>query len=103
MTIARSIFGAVLAACSIGLAAAQAPATTPQAPSGAPQSGIVSAGKGNPYQFARGLPARIVDFVAEPASIQPGQAATLTWSTEDPTGLRLIRAPDASQRAESSK
>ena len=89
MAIARSIFGAVLAACSIGLAAAQAPATTAQAPAGTPQSGIVSAGKGNPYNFARGVPARIVDFQAEPASIQPGQSATLTWSTEDPTGITI--------------
>jgi hypothetical protein len=93
MAIARSIFGAVLAACSIALAVAQTPATTPQAPSGTPQSGIVSAGKGNPYNFARGVPARIVDFQAEPASIQPGQSATLTWSTEDPTGITIDPDP----------
>ncbi len=93
MAIARSIFGALLAACSMGSAAAQTPATAPQAPSGAPQSGIVSAGKGNPYQFARGLPARIVDFTAEPASIRPGQAATLTWSTEDPAGITIDPGP----------
>lgn len=30
-------------------------------------------------------PARIMDFKAEPASIQPGQSVTLTWSTENPT------------------
>jgi hypothetical protein len=86
MAIAGRIFAAVLAALSIGLAAAQAP---PPAPAGTPQSGIVSAGKGNPYNLARGVPARIVDFHAEPASIQPGQAATLTWSTEDPTGITI--------------
>lgn len=86
MTIARSIFGAVSAVCSIGFATAQAPA--PASP-GTPQSGIVSAGKGNPYNFARGVPARIVDFKAEPASIKPGQSATLTWSTEDPTGITI--------------
>jgi hypothetical protein len=89
MAIARSIYGTVLSAFSIGLAAAQAPAPAPQTPSGTPQSGIVSAGKGNPYNFARGVPARIVDFQAQPASIQPGQSATLTWSTEDPTGITI--------------
>ena len=89
MTIARSILSVALAACSLGSAAAQAPATTPQAPGGTPQSGIVSAGKGNPYNLARGVPARIVDFQAEPASIQPGQSARLTWSTEDPTGITI--------------
>jgi hypothetical protein len=92
MAIARRMFGVVLVACSIGLAAAQTPATTPQAPAGPPQpaqSGVVSAGKGNPYNFARGVPARIVDFQAEPASILPGQAATLTWSTEDPSGITI--------------
>jgi hypothetical protein len=85
MTIARSISGAVLAICSIGLAVAQAPAPVPSGT----QPGIVSAGKGNPYNLARGVPARIVDFTAEPASIQPGQAVTLTWSTEDPTGITI--------------
>jgi hypothetical protein len=86
MAVASSLFGTVLAVCWTGLALAQTPAP---APSGTPQSGIVSAGKGNPYNFARGVPARIVDFTAQPASIQPGQSATLTWSTEDPTGITI--------------
>jgi hypothetical protein len=86
MRIARSLFGAVMVVCSTALAVAQAP---PPAPSGTPQSGIVSAGKGNPYNFARTVPARIVDFAADPASIKPGQSATLTWSTEDPTGISI--------------
>lgn len=55
----------------------------------APQSGVVSAGTGNPYQRAGQLPARIMDFKAEPASIQPGQKVTLTWSTENPSGVSL--------------
>lgn len=57
-------------------------------PAGA-QQGAVSAGAGNPYQRARLLPARIMDFKAEPASIQPGQSVTLTWSTENPTGTTI--------------
>jgi len=55
----------------------------------AAQQGAVSAGAGNPYQRARLLPARIMDFKAEPASIQPGQSVTLTWSTENPTSITI--------------
>lgn len=60
-----------------------------QAPAAAPQPGVVSAGTGNPYQRAGQLPARIMDFKAEPASIQPGQKVTLTWSTENPSGVTI--------------
>jgi hypothetical protein len=69
-----------LAISSACLALAQAPATAP---------GAVPAGQGNPYQRARLLPARIMEFKAEPASIQPGQSVTLTWSTENPNGITL--------------
>ena len=55
----------------------------------APQPGVVSAGAGNPYQRAGQLPARIMDFKAEPASIQPGQKVTLRWSVENPTGITV--------------
>jgi len=76
----QSLAAAASAAlCSI-LAMAQAPATAP---------GAVSAGQGNPYQRARQIPARIMDFKAEPASIQQGQSVTLTWSTENPTGTTI--------------
>ncbi len=64
-----------------------------QTPSEPPQQGVVSAGAGNPYQRARLLPARIMDFKAEPDSIKPGQSVTLTWATENPTGVTL--EPDA--------
>jgi hypothetical protein len=47
-------------------------------------------GQGSPaYQRAGQLPARIMDFKAEPASIQPGQKVTLTWSMENPTGATI--------------
>src|SRR5579863_3652973 len=55
----------------------------------AQEPGVVSAGTGNPYQRAGQLPARIMDFKAEPASIQPGQKTTLTWSTENPSGVTI--------------
>src|SRR5438874_12230898 len=41
------------------------------------------------YQRAGQLPARIMDFKAEPASIQPGQPVTLTWATENPTSATV--------------
>ncbi|MBV8728498.1 MAG: hypothetical protein JO336_01690 [Acidobacteriia bacterium] len=68
------------------VAAAQAPP-----PGTAP--GAVGAGTGNPYQRARLLPARIMEFKAEPASIQPGQSATLSWSTENPTSTTIDPEP----------
>jgi hypothetical protein len=30
-----------------------------------------------------------MEFKAEPASVQPGQSVTLTWSTENPTGVTI--------------
>jgi hypothetical protein len=41
------------------------------------------------YQRAGQLPARIMDLKADPASIKPGQAVTLTWSTENPTAATI--------------
>jgi hypothetical protein len=34
-------------------------------------------------------PARISDFRAQPASLQPGQSATLVWATENPGGVTI--------------
>jgi hypothetical protein len=34
-------------------------------------------------------PARITRFEAQPASIQPGQTATLIWATENPAGVTI--------------
>ena len=77
MAINRSIFAVVI---RVVIAAMSATAGTAQ---------VVSAGAGNPYQRAGQLPARIMDFKVEPASIQPGQSVTLTWSTENPTGITI--------------
>src|SRR5690348_2932979 len=57
------------------------------------QVGAVPAGAGNPYQRAGQLPARIMDFKAEPAAIQPGQNVTLTWLTENPSGVTIDPEP----------
>jgi hypothetical protein len=85
MTFSRTMIAAGLLVCSAGLDSAQTPA--------APQPGVVSAGTGNPYLRARTLPARIMDFKAEPESIQPGQPVVLTWSTEDPVGITIDPEP----------
>src|SRR5690348_4411079 len=50
---------------------------------------VVPAGAGNPYARAAQLPARILSFTAEPASIQPGQSTTLKWSTENQSSATL--------------
>ena len=58
------------------LAGSAAQQTTPAAP---PQ------GRGrSPYQEAGQLPARIMEFKAEPSSIKPGESTTLTWAVENP-------------------
>ncbi len=81
MAITKHSLAAAAAAILAGVAMAQTPPAT------AP--GAVPAGQGNPYQRARQLPARIMDFKAEPESVQPGQSVTLTWSTENPTGTTI--------------
>jgi hypothetical protein len=71
---------AALAVALIATMAAQAPQAAPPKP----------AGGGSPaYQRAAQLPARIMDFKAQPANIQPGQSAMLIWSTENPTGVTI--------------
>ena len=54
-----------------------------------PAAGQTPAGTGNPYGRAAQLPARILNFTAQPASIQPGQSATLLWSTENQSGTTI--------------
>jgi hypothetical protein len=66
----------IITAASIGLALGQAP---PQAAPPKPQ-------RIQP-------PARITDFRAQPASIQPGQSATLIWATENPSGVQIDPEP----------
>jgi hypothetical protein len=66
-------------------AAGQAP---PKVAPGAVPAGDVTAGA-----RSRELPARIVSFAAEPASIQPGQSATLLWHAENPSGTTIEPEP----------
>ncbi len=46
-------------------------------------------GPSGAYQQAARLPARIVNFKATPASIQPGQGAMLVWATENPSSVTI--------------
>jgi hypothetical protein len=65
---------AFVALSTLAVSAAQQPP-----PATAPQ------GRGrSPYQEAGQLPARIMEFKAEPASLKPGESTTLTWAVENP-------------------
>src|SRR5438876_8761291 len=46
-------------------------------------------GPSGAYQEAARIPARIVDFKAQPGSIQPGQAVTLIWTVENPSSTTI--------------
>jgi hypothetical protein len=90
---------AILRVALIGLVAsvavwAQAPA--PPAGQDPPKTapGAVPAGfDGSAYTKAREIPARIVSFAAEPASIRPGQSFSLVWHTENPAGVTIDPEP----------
>jgi len=79
----RRLVGAIPAAV-FGLSLAAQPPSPPQqakqGPSGA-------------YQQAARLPARVLDFKSTPASIQPGQAVMLVWSTENPNSVTIGPEP----------
>ena len=77
-TFAKTL-ASVATALTVGMASAQAPP-----PAAAPARGGAPS-----YQRAGQLPARLMDFKAEPASIQPGQTVTLSWATENPTGVTI--------------
>jgi hypothetical protein len=72
----------------------------PQQP---PTSGVAPAGSGNPYRRAAQLPARILSFTAEPATLKPGQSTLLRWLAENPTsttiepGIGVVRARGSRQ------
>ena len=74
------IVSALLLTCFVVLAQApQAPQATPPAQ---PAQGGRGAGRPAP-------PSRVLSFEARPASIKPGETATLVWSTENPAGLTI--------------
>ena len=95
-------------ACTLsftGMAAAQAPSTAaPPATQGAPaQGGAAPQGRGGPppvrggYTEAATLPARIMSFTAQPASIKPGETVTLNWAVENPRSVSIT--PDVGRAA----
>ncbi len=49
----------------------------------------VAPGGAPAYQQAATLPARIISFTAEPASIKPGQTVTLRWAAENPQAITI--------------
>ena len=56
---------------------------------GQTKQGQAKQGPSGAYQQAARLPARILDFKATPASIQPGQGAMLVWATENPNSVTI--------------
>ncbi len=102
------VLTAVLVAGLIAPAAAQQPApAAPQAPApgaAAPQGGRGGAqGRGGTpplrggYTEAATLPARIMTFTAQPASIKPGESVTLDWAVENPRTVTIT--PDVGRAA----
>jgi hypothetical protein len=70
---------------------AQAPAAPPagQTPIKTGPGAVPAGFEGSAYGKAREIPARIVNFDAQPASIKPGQSVTLVWLTENPSGVTI--------------
>ena len=75
-----------LVAISLGAQAPTPPAQTAPPPAPAAPGAAPAGFTGSAYAKAREIPARIVDFKAEPASIRPGQSITLQWLAENPVG-----------------
>ena len=72
----RAHAAALFVVLLVAVAVAQVqPAKAPAGTTGPLRGGYTEAGT---------LPARILDFKAEPATIKPGQSATLTWAVENP-------------------
>lgn len=77
---------ALIGALACATAWAQAP---PKVAPGAVPAGF----DGSAYTKAREIEARIVTFTAQPASLRPGQAFTLVWHTENPSGVTIEPEP----------
>jgi hypothetical protein len=84
----RFALAAATVVCASALVLAQA--TPAQQPPPKPAAGATPAGfEGSAYVKARDIPARIVTFSVEPASIRAGQASMLVWHTENPLSVTI--------------
>src|SRR5688572_28146026 len=61
-------------------------AQAPQAPQATPPAQPAQGGRGAGRPAP---PSRVLSFEARPASIKPGETATLVWSTENPAGTTI--------------
>src|SRR6476469_5638710 len=77
----RAHVAAVFVVVLVAVAAGQVqPAKAPAGVTGPLRGGYTEAGT---------LPARILEFKAEPANIKPGQSVTLTWAVENPRSTTI--------------
>jgi hypothetical protein len=65
--------------------AAPAPQGAPAAPGGRGGAPQIRGG----YTEAATLPARIMSFTAQPASVKPGESVTLNWAVENPRSVTI--------------
>lgn len=72
----RLVSTAAVAVCAAAMVFAQVPPPAARGPASA-------------YQQAGRLPARILDFSVEPATIKPGQSVILKWSVENPSSVEI--------------
>jgi len=80
----RTHAAAILVVVLVAVAAGQVqPAKAPAGVTGPLRGGYTEAGT---------LPARILEFKAEPATVKPGQSATLTWAVENPRSTTIAPA-----------
>jgi hypothetical protein len=91
------IFGAavLLLAATATIAVPRAQQAPPASQGAAPQGGAAQGGAPQAprpttaYTVAGTLPARIMEFKVEPATIKPGESATLTWAVENPRSIAI--------------
>jgi hypothetical protein len=80
----RAHAAAIFIAALVAVVAAQVqPAKPPAGVNGPLRGGYTEAGT---------LPARILEFKAEPATLKPGESATLTWAVENPRSTTISPA-----------
>ena len=72
-----------------GLVALASAGILAQAPAGGGRGAAPQPAARGGYSEAATLPARIMEFRAEPATIKAGETVTLTWAVENPRSINI--------------